>query len=894
MSYRYLEQEDGMQKLMLQFAPPPAKPIAERRNQIAMNFQQIPQTPYEWNDFDCCAGDAAANIPRSLTKSVFDEQVLGDTQIKWDDNENAFSSALFPVVIRFSTGERAKKATDFREEVADTYDTHAFPCMYRVCVSRFKPVVGKQIPHNPQWKEINLHSIDEEGVAVDGVTKSKVYVDSSLIGDAHCARSIVASLENSSIRAESYVYMFAEVTEEIRKEINLPFNKTDDHKISGASLGMAVFAACQGWPSILYTGYTSFILPGYKIQNNSAYSQAARAGKPVPEYWKGTAPGKATFNHGVEVYSDSYVRMAKQIDFVDTVQDLPYKMLLAVFHKIPIIVPMAGPLGETTAKFIQDAQNMYRRNLLSFYQLTYTMANAERGMPTVIEGQGIRAARLLYMGKTIAEFMILAYMAQAAQSLATSSVEKYGEGRVLTFENAWKTNRIKRGLATSAAAQRVRDANDELKQQVESQQITPEVYKEKKIQMAKNRLAVKKAKKNSTKMASRESAEKRSKIKQVIQEAQEKYEENYALAKAGLGYKPKGKDLAEFNRSWPSPNAAKKRMNLQVFKNLVGTNIIDESAKGTSTASLVSRYNKAKELVDLKTPVPIIYATLNIFFKALATTYPIPYDAASDAGIDGPAFLLKLKKQITDIMGTNDSNFPVRRLTDNLYQPNRDDIKLRRERAMKTKRGVGVDMAVGGDDEMGGDEEEEEDERNQNDEPATRNLSVAPDGTATAEDPQEKAKRRQEALRAHMIQWRTQNPGATQSERSAEVERFQQSKAYVDAGAKFNSVRFHPSSAGQFGAAGHFGSAAKHRQDSKSHFKGAGRLIGAPSRRITGRPSGDEIDASSWGFFDLLDDIGKGVGTVAKGAIKGIETVGKVANAAAPLIGAGMQLAKKF
>lgn len=920
MSYRYIESENGLQTLMKQFAPPEQPLVGNRINQVVNGYKEKPLKPSEWAKFDVCGGNG---ISAGLVASVFDQQLMVQggqaVQIKWDENDDAFNSALFPVVVRWSTGERGRAATKFRGEVEHTLETHAFPVVYRACFSRFPPVMGSQIPHQPDFKEIRLHKVDEFGVAIQGQTEHMVYVDTALIGDEHCARSIVASLENSSVQNGGYIYFFPEVSDTVRSNANLPFKNPDDHKVSGASLGMAIFAAVQGWPSILYTGYTSFIVPGYKIQHNSNYSQqtAAAMGNPRPQYYGG-AP-QSWSSQGMTVYGDSYAKIAKQIDFVDSVQDLPFKMILSVFHKIPIVIPMSGSFGETTSSYVDVANKNWKTSLLNFFQLTYTMANSERGLPTVITDGANKYARLLYMGKTIAEFMLLAYLAQNAQAVANGKTAEADSDKwkplAERFQTAWRDNRLTQAANTKQRMLEYNKPKKDLNKLFEEGKINQQEWTKEVDTLNKKRLGVKKAKKAAKSSRSAENAAKRLQIKQTIDASLEAYHDAYNAAKANLGPKPSAKEKKLFNQQWPSPGSAKKRLNKDAFKRIVSVNLVNDRAKGQSTMALQSRYSRAEDMITAGVQPAAIVASLNVFFPKLD---PVPTTIATNDDL-----LSYLKSSVTDVMDANRALNPIKNVESDLYNP-KSNIAFYEQRfrdaqkkaaaavtlqekekakvavenarnnlqdAQDSAAGSGVNAIGTGNNawDRSSSPPSSSNPFNQPNEPyskdgviaallrqtppkltplqlsdwlfryAVEKILLKEDGDELTDEEDKKATEWANEIKAKLL---------------INGYRLAQNNQSTTATSKFRGITRDSGRA--------FGSATKYSADASSKFTGAGRL---PQRRIINQP-GNEYDMSSWNPFSFLEDAGKEVLNVAK------DVVGTAAKTAIPL--AGAMLASKF
>lgn len=884
MSYRTLQEEGGLKKAMTLFSPDVNKPMGERNSTTIANFKVQPKSPSDWGNYDVCGGTNPQGIQKALVNAVLDEQnCLPDGKVhKWDDPEDAFNSALFPVVVRWTTGNRAIKKTTFNDEVQDTSESHAFPVVYRACWSKFKPVKGVHIPHEPRWETIKLHQLDSNGVAIDGDYRWSVFVDASLIGDIHCARSIVASLENSSIAANSYVYFFPDVTDEVRNNPQYPFKNPEDHKVSGASLGMAIFAAVQGWPSILYTGYTSFILPGYKVQNTSHYQQQNTNLKPT--YLKG-GPQSFTSNN-VTTYGESYVAVGKQIDFVDSVQDLPYKMILAVFHKIPIIIPMTTALNTSTAQYIGAANQAWRTSLLNFYQLTYTMANSEAGVSAVIvdEGTKNKYARLLFMGKTIGEFMILAFLAANAQVVANMDAETDYAPRkkfVEDFQQVWTGRRVEQGQKMAQRAAALKAEKSSLKQAYDDGDIDKQQWITTTKENQAARLRQKKAKMAEKKTATKIASAKRSEVKEKIDAAFEAYKDNYHAAKAALGPKPTAKEKREFNQAWPSLATAKKRMNKESLKKVIGVELVKAREQTNPTLKYAQRYSTAEKLQKEVDSGPALASILNALYPADKIQ---PVQAAE--GSSSADLVVSLKNQITSmVQGARNAAYRAPLNPDSAYMQQKV-LENKRARRAAEAQGAVFDKEMEPNVLLSGPEitrpfAPASDKKNQNED------GEKPKSTATKLEPGT-------VIKANQMQ----NFTVTTDENSGEYEINGQPAKFnsddntwtITGTSKFRGFnnKTGPAYGGKtkIDSKGHFGAASKYRGPSVSSFTGAGRF---QPRRIINRPPNDmDMDMTAWNPFTFLKDAAE---TVADGIEKGVGFVGRVAEKALPIAGTALKVA---
>lgn len=505
--------------------------------------------------------------------------------IQWDDTVHFFNSARFPAVCRYT-----KDKTTF-----------AYPCSFRVCYSSFEPTWSKNerqglLTHKPNWVQIHLQPDRGSNLKVP------VYVDNTLIGDVHSKLSLIASLENSSPQANSFIYFFPDVSDKVLANPESHFFITQNHKITGASLGMAVFAAVSGWPDILYTGYVKYIVPEGKQERNMAY-QTSLAEKMQnqgsnAQMWRTSTAMSTLINakDDYRVYNNPIVRVVKQMNFVEQIADLPMKIAYASNIGLPLVFPSSSQDGESIHDFLNSAGNVSAmRNYLELMPEVYTMSMAQDASPVVRNVGGNQLGYVLFSGSTVTEFHMLATLAIYSM-YSTTSQSFTDTPQFVDFTEDYMERKIKQGEATAARVQ----------QQQKWQEKTDEDFKNDPAgwtnAMRTERVARQnkaKAKKATASQASKKKTDIRKTIRATIRTLADGYKEAYAQAKLALGPKPSKSTLAAFNKEWPSVARAKRQMNSKTIADIVGAELQQVRTADTYAMKLGKRRALVEKLNGL-------------------------------------------------------------------------------------------------------------------------------------------------------------------------------------------------------------------------------------------------------------------------------------------------------
>lgn len=367
--------------------------------------------------------DALAMIGAQMSRGQLGLKNNNVTVKRWEylGSGNAFINyARFPTVLRYRSQQKQFTA----------------PVSMIVGYSSFKPSENKNgqvgvLPHNAKWTEVKLQPNAGSNQTI------QVFVDSVLVGDESCWLSILASLENSYPVNGTYIWFYPEVNDEYFAHGAI-FGHPSNCKITGASLGMAVFAAVSGWAPVFYTGYIKYIQPG-KVLSRPTFSR-----------------------EGVNVAAQYDVQQVfKQLNFVDTVRDIPMKIALALACGGVIIFPSSDEYMKPMNSFIglENTRNDFRA-MMKIFPSIYTMSMAQDGVPVLDPNGNNYAANWMFMGSTVTEFSVLSSLA----SLAAALVEYDDNPAMIGYHETDQTLNLLRGQRDAHQAE-IKKRNEPFKEE---------------------------------------------------------------------------------------------------------------------------------------------------------------------------------------------------------------------------------------------------------------------------------------------------------------------------------------------------------------------------------------------------------------------------------------------
>ena len=254
--------------------------------------------------------------------------------------QGAMNWTMFPVVFK----------------VPGAFAVVPFVCM----ISTVRPTKGPQQPgmeggREPVWRSIPTMISPAISFMVDSSHVNFENWDAQM--------SIVAALNvyfpRSAAPGQYYLLLqpYGEPSQvrawQVAAGINRSTSASEDYvhlSAHGASLGLAVAACCAGLSSFMYTGYTSNIARRLTLPSR-----------------------KAKFNSNEELIGG--LETAGTSDWVETVQDVDFKIGWAFANQYPIVIPMVDALTS-----LNMAQVM--RNLTRAYSVYYPPPKGSGTLPT--------------------------------------------------------------------------------------------------------------------------------------------------------------------------------------------------------------------------------------------------------------------------------------------------------------------------------------------------------------------------------------------------------------------------------------------------------------------------------------------------------------------------------
>lgn len=542
------------------------------------------------------------------------------------DERFFFNSAVFPAILRWT------------EEGGQG---RAMPVPFRVCYSSFEPAYTTYaqmlsnnadpndlllIQNKPNWVRMKL-SPDPKVGSGDLNKPIYVYVDSTYIADNNAALSIMSALQNSFPVAGSYIYMYPDVVNRELFGSNSPFSNPANSKVGGASLGMAVFAAVSGWPPYMYTGYIPYPVPGYKLQGDQVYRGLVNSEfhRTHPGFYEKAGPDTASVAPGYEVAAKALVRVSKQLNFVESVADLPLKMAFAIANSFPFICPASTSLGEATSSVLSRLDNQaFFRTYLEALPTFYTMSMAQDGEPAAtFRGNQVVVANV-FLGSTVTEFSTLA-------GIASWYLDDLHFRRIMggfnknnvrfnqkqdSFVSAILLRKQELGQKSAALFDERKQERAQLDKEFQEKKITAQQWtqamREKRSQrkeLTSAKKAVKKSKQASDKM-------KRAQIRDRISSMAEAYKNAYEQHKLELGPAPTKKQLSDFYRQWKKPQNIKKQLNKKMFKDIFENVLLMPRTVDSNLIATGKRNSLIRQLIEAKLDAPAIVSTVNNIYGA--------------------------------------------------------------------------------------------------------------------------------------------------------------------------------------------------------------------------------------------------------------------------------------
>lgn len=562
-----------------------------------------------------------------------DTDVTNPSQMRWELNgqENTdenyyFNSALFPAILRWT------------EEGGHS---RVLPIPFRVCYSSHEPtwmnyqnmVANSVNPervmllHKPDWVAMKLRpdpSINSGGVG-NSVT---INVDRAYIADNNAALSIMASLQNSFPVNGSYIYMYPDVVKSEYLGVDSPLSNPRNSKVSGASLGMAVFAAVSGWPPYMYTGYIPYPAPGYKLQGDQVYRGLVNAAfhRTNPGFYQKAGPDHTAIRPGFDVAANALVKVSKQLNFVETVADLQIKMAFAMSNGFPLICPASTSLGEATASVLNRVENVaFFRTYLQVLPEMYTMSMAQDGDPAAKLINGKLVLANVYLGSTVTEFLNLASIINYYNNII--DLAPFSTTKDSTYQKDFVTallySKQQMGQKSAALFQEIKQEREQLDTLFKEKKIDKDQWINDMRKARTTRRDKTNAKKEVKKAKDKADTLKKAQIRDRIAKAAEAYKKSYEEEKLNLGPAPTKQELSAFFRKWKKPQNVKKQLNKKMFKDVFG-DVLLMPRPGMDPAAVAAGKRKAfiRRLIEAKMDAPAIVSAVNNIYGSSVNMIP--------------------------------------------------------------------------------------------------------------------------------------------------------------------------------------------------------------------------------------------------------------------------------
>lgn len=490
------------------------------------------------------------NIGNNLFKGLLrGQQIDKQNEIRWEKmngGSDFFNYTRFPAVIHWQENKQGR----------------ASPVGYIVCYSSFQPTSGGDptnslLPHEPNWVQVKLAPDFQNGTQ----SANAVWIDNTLLGDLNASKSVIAALQNTSPMPDSYIYLYPDV-EEHHRHSNTIFSNTAKHRIGGASLGMAVFGAVSGWSAAYYTGFVKYIMPGHEFENKTKYNEmmaSAQLRTKMDDSYLDR--GNTTSLPGnYQVTGQSIVKVVKQLNFVETIQDLPFKVVFAMKIGAPLIFPAFSEMGKSIEQALTQASNaQMMREWLNVMPMVYTMSMAQDAVPLKFGTANSSFAYSLFAGNTVTEFANLQVLASVGSMIGEFNNLKNNQD-LQQFAGKWADDVVAKGQRQAQEqAPRLKQLR-EARQQFKETKNAPQYYASL-ARIKKQSAAKKSAKAEVKKQAAGKKKETMTQIRNKMKAAAEQYKQSYENAKASQNYIKMSKAQKQaFNREWKSPASVKKQM----------------------------------------------------------------------------------------------------------------------------------------------------------------------------------------------------------------------------------------------------------------------------------------------------------------------------------------------
>lgn len=275
-----------------------------------------------WGPSIPAAGDARSAVAQMELSVAADDTIGGDNTYGFSGNPGTFGIAYFPVVYRFTNSGSITQASN-----TNVRDVHVVPF---AVIASAEPWTGAYFGMQPQYVplrtpdpavslQLDVNFCKNDTNLVLSVMASVLsFLPGRWAGGVAQGANVQCYLTIAPALSEQHAAAFHQAACTFVGEDPNVVNLRQSMAFGGASLGLAVAAAICGLPPMLYTGYLSSMGMDQVFYGQKTSSDALKA--------------------GININALSQVILGAT--FVESVDDVPYKVNYAISSGMPIVIPL--------------------------------------------------------------------------------------------------------------------------------------------------------------------------------------------------------------------------------------------------------------------------------------------------------------------------------------------------------------------------------------------------------------------------------------------------------------------------------------------------------------------------------------------------------------------------
>jgi len=273
---------------------------------------------------------------------------------------------------------------------------------------------------------VRVKLVKDKGVHQEGKRQVTVSVHYKYLGDLSAEAAVIAALNNSDPMHDSFITFIPAMTPEDVTVMNQVMMERPGTypDIRGASLGMAVMMCVLGAPSIAYTGYVRHWGPDTEINR-----------------WANN-PNHPELHRTQTMAAPATVRVIRALNFVENVQDIGVKCLVALKNIIPLVFPYSTQFDTPIIDIFKGRYFAQHSLQLRMAAYAYTTAMKDDGV------NYIKYKSPLMVGSCVEEFLTLSALAGAY--FVANSLKTYSD-QIVAFEQKQMYNQQSGAQALDAS-----------------------------------------------------------------------------------------------------------------------------------------------------------------------------------------------------------------------------------------------------------------------------------------------------------------------------------------------------------------------------------------------------------------------------------------------------------